>query len=93
MPRRLATDNTSVEIDGPRMRSLRKLQGDSIAAFAEKVGISYAYVSQIECGHKPSTSPDVFVRICGALAIDATERPKLMSAAARRRHRQLEAAA
>lgn len=85
MPRRPAPDNASVEIDGYKLRNLRKLQGYSIKGFAEKARISYGYVSQLETGNKTSASPEAFGRICDALSIDADKRYELMSPASRRR--------
>jgi transcriptional regulator with XRE-family HTH domain len=86
MPNQAAIGGSSVEVDGSRLRDMRKLQGDNLRTFAEKVGISIGFVSQIERGWRPSVGPAVFVRICDTLGIDTDQRHTLMSPAARRRH-------
>jgi transcriptional regulator with XRE-family HTH domain len=50
MPNQAAIGGSSVEVDGSRLRDMRKLQGDNLRTFAEKVGISIGFVSQIERG-------------------------------------------
>ena len=59
--------HAAVEIDGPKIRELRKLQGESITSLASTCGISLNYLSQIERGSRPRVSPPVYARICAAL--------------------------
>jgi transcriptional regulator with XRE-family HTH domain len=74
---------SGVEIDGERMRELRKLKGLTGIAFAAQVGVTGAYVSQIERGVRPRVSPPVFVKICDALDIRPSDRPSLVVSARR----------
>ncbi len=68
---------SSVEIDGARLRELRKLQGDTLKGFAAKCRISFTFLSQIERGDRNATPP-VFVRICDALGIAEAHRSRLV---------------
>lgn len=74
----------NVLIDGDELRERRKLAGYTLVQFAEIVGITYQYVSQIERGErdgKRAVSPPVFVRICDALGIAEQDRRQLVRAA------------
>ncbi|MFC3504853.1 helix-turn-helix domain-containing protein [Micromonospora krabiensis] len=61
--------HAGVEIDGPKLRELRKLQGESVASFASACGISRQYLSQIERGARLRVSPPVYFRICTKLQL------------------------
>lgn len=65
-----------VQIDGPLVRRDRKLLGRNLIPFAEQVGISFQYLSQIETSVRKTVSPDVFVRICDALGCEQADRSK-----------------
>lgn len=67
----------AVEIDGAKLRALRKLTGAGLSAFATRAGITFQYLSQIELGARPRVSPPTFARICDALGI-ANRRDMLM---------------
>jgi transcriptional regulator with XRE-family HTH domain len=82
MPRRPLIDTASVEVDGYKLRNLRKLQGHTLESLAAKVEISFGFLSQIERGNR-NVGPVVFSRICDAL--DLADRASLLSPAARRR--------
>ncbi|MEU1240084.1 helix-turn-helix transcriptional regulator [Micromonospora parva] len=59
----------AVDIDGAKLRELRKLRGDTLAEFAASCDISLTYLSQIERGDRPRVSPPVYGRICSALRL------------------------
>lgn len=84
MPQRRPIDTASVEIDGHKLRTLRKLQGDTLITFSEKVGISFGFLSQVERGTR-NVGPSVYVKICDTLSITPDNRAFLMRGAARRR--------
>jgi transcriptional regulator with XRE-family HTH domain len=65
-----------VQIAGPLVRRDRKLLGKNLIPFAEQVGISFQYLSQIETGVRTTVSPVVFGRICDALECDRDERSR-----------------
>lgn len=75
-----APASAAVEIDGAQVRERRKLLGDTLASFAEKCGIGFQYLSQIERGDRPRVSPPTFVRICDALGIEEDNRRELVKA-------------
>lgn len=58
-----------VEIDGAKVRELRKLSGRTVTDMAPACEISFQYLSMIERGTRPNVSPAVFARICDALGI------------------------
>lgn len=62
--------HASPEIDGARLRELRKLSGLSVTDAAKKIGIAIAYLSQIERGDRRTVSPATFGRICDAMGIE-----------------------
>ncbi|MFI2667883.1 helix-turn-helix domain-containing protein [Micromonospora carbonacea] len=77
------TPPAGVEIDGAKLRELRKLQGESLASFASTCGISRPYLSQIETGVRRRVSPPVYKRICLALNLGGPrQRRTLLKAAA-----------
>jgi len=57
---------------GQRIRKIRKAQGLSQEALAEKVGISTTHMSHIETGNTKLSLP-VFVALAGALEIRTDE--------------------
>lgn len=59
-----------VEIDGTKLRELRKLTGHTLIDFAPKCGVSFQFLSQIERGDKLRVSPPTYARICDALGLD-----------------------
>lgn len=58
----------SVEVDGNRLRELRKQRGESLAACAKRCGITFQYLSQIERGER-NPSPWTYPRICAAFEV------------------------
>ncbi len=62
--------HASPEVDGAKVRELRKLAGLSITTLAQRVGISGSYLSQIERGRRPTISPATYVKICEELDVD-----------------------
>jgi len=71
-----------VEIDGARLRELRKLGGDTLKSFSEKCDVGFRHLSQIERGRRPRVRPPTFVRICNALGIPEDKRESMLSDAA-----------
>lgn len=63
-------DSASVAINGPKVRSLRKLNGLTVTGLARATEVSIQYVSLIELGKRPTVSAPVFARICDALGVD-----------------------
>lgn len=63
----------NVEINGVRLRKLRKLAGHNLVTFAPLVDITVQYLSQIERGDRRRVSPAVYSRICEALGIAKKE--------------------
>lgn len=59
-----------VDIDGARVRELRKLLGATVTDFAERCGISFQYLSQIERGDRQRVSAPVFAKICDKLGVE-----------------------
>lgn len=66
---RMPSAHSGIEIDGARLRELRKMNGDTLVSFAPKCGLSDAYLSDLETGRRPRVSPPAFVRICDALGL------------------------
>lgn len=80
---------SGVEIEGRRLREVRKQRGETLHAFADRCGISFGYLGQVERGTRPTVSPPMFVRICDALGISEVDRPTLLIPAARERLKQV----
>lgn len=70
--------HASVEIDGARLRQMRKEAGLHLVQLAEKVGVSFGYLSAIERGAKRTVSPARYITICDAL--DLQDRTALYAA-------------
>ncbi len=68
---------SSVEIDGAKLREMRKLKGDTLKGFAAKCGISFTFLSQLERGDRNATPP-VFARICNALGLAEDDRARMV---------------
>jgi transcriptional regulator with XRE-family HTH domain len=60
----------TLEVDGAKLRQLRMLQGDTLPSFAQKCGLSFQYIGQLETGHRTRVSPPTFAKICDALGIE-----------------------
>jgi transcriptional regulator with XRE-family HTH domain len=58
-----------VNLDGQKVRRLRKVQGEELIAFAERIGVTPGYVSHLE-NNRRKPSPSVFGRICNALGVE-----------------------
>lgn len=65
-----------IDVDGPRLRKLRKERGKSVSRLAAEAGISHQFLSFIEHGARRPLPP-VFDRICTALGIDDDVRDEL----------------
>lgn len=66
----MAHQHASPEIDGHRIRELRKQSGLSVTDLARRIGISPQYLSQIERGHRPTVSPHTFNKILAAMGVE-----------------------
>lgn len=61
-------ESRGVNLNGRRVRLLRKVRGEEREDFAARIGVSPGYVSHLENGiRKPS--PTIFARICDALEV------------------------
>lgn len=87
MPNRAPVIPTGVEINGVKLRELRKLRGETLEEFAQRCAISFGYLSQIERGHRPRVSPHTFAAICDVLNLDHADRVSMVTPEARRRLR------
>ena len=85
MPYRPPPAPAGVEIDGAKLREMRKLRGETLEVFAARAGISFGYLSQLERHRRDRCSPTYFARICDALDVPPQSRAILITAAARRR--------
>lgn len=63
-------EHASVEIDGGKLRRLRKDAGLNVVQLAEKLGISFSYLAAIERGDRPTVPPARYITICDALGIE-----------------------
>ena len=50
---------------GRRVRELRAERGVTLSAMATDLGISAAYLSALECGHRGRPTPGLIQQICG----------------------------
>lgn len=85
MPKATPVIPAGVEINGAKVRILRKLSGQSMADLAQRCEVTPGYVSHIETGRRKRVSPTKFVLICDALGIPADERASMQTPAAQRR--------
>ena len=69
----MPVEHASVEIDGARLRQLRKEAGLNMTAAALKMGISRPYLSAIERGHRPTVPPARFNSICDVMGVERSE--------------------
>lgn len=53
---------------GPAIRALRELTGQSVSAFAPRVGVTQGYMSNVELGHKQPTT-EFLARVARELAV------------------------
>ncbi|MEU8334874.1 helix-turn-helix domain-containing protein [Micromonospora tulbaghiae] len=63
-------EHASVEIDGAKLRRLRKEAGLNIVQLADRVGVSFSYLAAIERGARPTVAPARYITICEALGIE-----------------------
>lgn len=87
MPKQTPVVTAGVEINGDKLRELRKHRGETLEGFALRCGISFGYLSQIERRHRPRVSPPTFAAICDALGVPAEARSEMVTPEARRRIR------
>lgn len=73
-----ATSAYGVEVDGGKIRLLRKLAGFTQKSLARACGLSACYISQIETGARRTISPPRFVQLCNTLEISAKDRQELL---------------
>jgi transcriptional regulator with XRE-family HTH domain len=72
-------ETRSLNLDGQKVRRLRKIQGVEMGDFAEIIGVTPAYVSHLETNRR-KPSPTVFKAICDALRIAERDRGQLLLA-------------
>lgn len=70
-------DSINIPVAAGELRRLRKTKGLNQANLARKANINPSYVSQLELGWRSRVSPEVFRRLCGALALTETEQRQL----------------
>jgi transcriptional regulator with XRE-family HTH domain len=87
MPTKTLKVPAGVEIDGGKLRELRKQRGINLTGFAVKCGISFGYLSQIERGYTSTVSPRIFIQLCDGFGFAESERSQILTKAARRRVR------
>lgn len=66
-----------LDVDGPRLRALRKERGKSVSALAAEASISHQYLGFIERSER-RPNPPIFDRICDALDLDDETRQVLV---------------
>jgi transcriptional regulator with XRE-family HTH domain len=54
---------STVEVDGPAIRAIRKLQGLDMSELANQAGITANYLSRIETGTRRRVRPSVYAAI------------------------------
>jgi transcriptional regulator with XRE-family HTH domain len=66
----------SYRANGEVIAAIREARGMSVGTFANRIGVSYSYLCNIEAGRKPG-SPEVLRRIADALqvSLDAVTLP------------------
>jgi DNA-binding XRE family transcriptional regulator len=87
MPKRTPPVTAGVEINGNKLRELRKLRGETLEQFAARCEISFGYLGQVERHERPRVNPVIFGRICDALDIPFDSRAVMITPEARRRLR------
>jgi transcriptional regulator with XRE-family HTH domain len=68
-------EHASVEIDGAKLRRLRKEAGMTVKDLAAKVNVSFSYMAAVERGDRKTVAPARYIEICAAL--DITDRTEL----------------
>lgn len=81
----MAHRHASPEIDGDRIRELRQQSGLSVTGLARLIGITPQYLSQIERGHRPTVSPQMFNKIRVAMGVSEDESLQVAAAVAEAR--------
>ncbi len=66
---------------GERIRELRKVRGITLKKMAEDLGVSSAYLSALEHGHRGRPAPGMIMQICGYFDLiwDQTEELKRLA--------------
>lgn len=64
-----ASETTYVEVHGPWIRHLRKLQDKEMAEFAEDADIPYGAIRKIENGHSPRVTVTTYSKLRDALGL------------------------
>ncbi len=75
-------DSGSVTPFGEKLRDLRRVQGMKQSDFAEKMGVSAAYVSALEHGHKGAPSFDFVQKVVQLFGLIWDDAEALYDAAA-----------
>ena len=57
---------------GVKIKYYRTLKGENQTVFSDKLGVSYQYLSRIECG-KQNPSLPLLVKIAGLLEVDLAD--------------------
>jgi DNA-binding XRE family transcriptional regulator len=63
--------HANVAVDGAAIRKRRQEMGETVTSFAERVGCSFGYLSQIERGTRPRVSPAFFLKLTETLGYAA----------------------
>lgn len=81
------TDHISGTAFGQRLRDLRIAKNITLAAMAKILGVTTSYLSQIETGKKPPSSPVMVDQICAILGLiwDDAEHMKQLAAQSKAR--------
>lgn len=66
----MSTRHASPEIDGARLRELRKRAGLTVTAASKRMGMSISYLSAIERGRRKTVAPATYLRICDAMGVE-----------------------
>lgn len=61
--------STSVAINGPAIRELRKLLGMSVNLLAEEAEVDASYISNIEAGRRQTIPPHLFRKLVFSLRL------------------------
>ncbi|WP_431728654.1 helix-turn-helix domain-containing protein [Verrucosispora sp. TAA-831] len=62
--------HANVEINGAKLREIRKEAGLNIVQLSARVGVSFSYLAAIERGERPTVAPARFITICDALGLE-----------------------
>lgn len=67
------TRRRDIRINGDKVRQLRTEQGKTLADLADATGLSVAFLSYLERGHRETTTLASTVRLASALGVTTEE--------------------